>query len=737
MNGQAALLIVFAVGGSAACVVIFLFLKLVKDSVNDRLRLSDVIGNLNEGFYTTTLDGVLISSNPAMVAICGDKSEQDLIARVSGNAGEWYVDQSRREEYKTLLAKYGKIEKLISEVRVGDDKRRIWISENARLVHSLTTGKPLYYEGTVVDITDTVKRFEEQQRLDKLASYVPGGLFQLKRTQAGRYEVIYSSSGFRDLLDFPHSIPQFDVNHFVTLIHPDDLPGYYAALQLSRRNMVQWSHDFRVVTDGGKSKWLKVQATPESTGEGIVLWHGYLQDITASKADEALIRLLAFTDTLTRLPNRRFLVDRLQQTIVKCGHSGTHAAVLFIDIDHFKALNDALGHDAGDMLLVQIAQRLQKVAGKGNIVARLAGDEFVVLLNDIGDNEVMARHCVGGVAEKILGAFSTVFNLGKHEHQATCSIGAITFDGNSISVDDILKFADSSMYEVKRSGRNAFKIFEQSQLLNSEDQSLLADDLKHAIERGQLSLRYQPQIDRSGAIIGAEALVRWNHPKLGLLAPDRFMQMAEEIGQIREIGQWVIENSVKTLSIWQGKQSLSTMRLAANVSPQQFLDKSFVQEIRRLVKLYHISPGYLTLELTERLIERNRLNCLRVMEGLKSTGVRLSLDDFGTGFSSLAHLNEMPLDEIKIDGKFVTDMQNRSKDAALVKSILALAEALGLDTVAEHVETQAQEEFLQTNGCDIFQGYLYNGAMTLSDFEDAVVRNAIGTGYQADIAKVA
>ena len=724
MDGQAVLIVVLLLGAVAAGGTILFCLKQMRVNNVDRQRLSDVISNLSEGYYITTMDGVLIGSNPAMVAICGDLSEKDLLDRVVGNAGDWYVDQSRHAEFKARLAEYGKIENFVSEVDTGPLRGKIWISENARLVRDPKTGKATHYEGTVVDITDTVKRSEEEGRLRKLASHVPGGLFQLERKPGGGFEVIFSSSGFRELLDHRQNVVKFDIEHFLSLIHPNDLLAYSQSLRNSRLKLEVWAHSFRVVTDGGKPKWLKVQATPELKSDGTVIWHGYLQDVTSSKADEDNIRALAFNDPLTKLPNRRYLADRLQQTIAACGRRNDHAAVLFIDIDSFKQLNDTHGHDAGDRVLVEMARRLTHVSRKNDTVARLAGDEFVVLMDDLGRDWLSAKQNAEGIAEKVLAAIRKPFKFGEEEHRVTCSIGVITFDGKAKSVDDILKFADTAMYNVKKSGRNAYQLFEEGEHLETESHAQIARDLKNAIGRDELVLRFQPQVNRDGAIVGAEALIRWNHPSLGLLTPDMFMPIAEQNGQIREIGKWVLDTATLVLVQWQKSHATSHMQLAVNISAQQFLSKDFVRELRALIKARQIPSKLLTLEFTEQVISKNRDNSVKLMQSLKTTGVRLSLDDFGTGFSSLGHLKEMALDEVKIDGKFVKDMQSRPKDMALVRSILAMSQALGLTTVAEHVEIQSQENFLMEHGCDVFQGYLYSGAMTLSDFESSVVKNA-------------
>jgi diguanylate cyclase (GGDEF)-like protein len=706
----------------------------LKASRDDKVS---VLENLTEGYYRCSLDGQMQYANPALVRLCAFNSPSEFLTAVNGRHFAFYADPQRRAEFSRLLQSDGAVMGFTSQVyrhKAGD---LIWITENARVVRDPKSGAAVGYEGTVSDTTDNVLRMEAKDRLIKLTSHVPGGLFQLERNGTGGFEVVFSSPGFRELLDWKSGDQRFDLQRFLSIIHPDDLTSYHASLKASRKLMQQWVHEFRVVTDGGKAKWMKVQATPELQIDGRIVWHGYLQDVSGSKADEAQFRSLAYNDTLTQLPNRRLLLERLQHTIASCARRNECAAVLFIDLDNFKLLNDTHGHETGDLLLIEIAKRLKRLVRRNDTVARLAGDEFVVLLEGLGRDKAAANQKVALVAEKFLAAFARNFDLGRVTANISASIGAISFDGSAKSVDDILKHADTAMYEVKNSGRNAYRIFEQGRDVESGSKLMIGEDLKQVVKKKQLVLRLQPQVDRDGLIVGAEALIRWNHPTLGMLTPDKFMGLAEQRGQAREIGQFVLEHGVKLLSAWQANPSTASLKLAVNISAQQFLNEDFVSEIRTLINRHKIMPSRLTLELTEQVISKDRENAVKAMERLKTTGIRLSLDDFGTGLSSLSHLKDMPLDEVKIDGKFVKLMQDRPKDMALVKTIIAMAEALGLTTVAEHVETQAQEKFLLDHGCDAFQGYLYSGAMTRDDFEEAVKRNSMAAGQSLKLANVA
>jgi diguanylate cyclase (GGDEF)-like protein len=592
------------------------------------LDMAEAIESLGEGFYRSSLDGKMLFANSALAKLNGYKTSQQLLDGVKDIATEWYLDPKRRDEFRAGLESSGKIVNFTSEIYRHKTREPIWITENARVVLDPRTGKPSHYEGTVRETTDIMVRMQEKERLLKLTSHVPGGLFQLERKPGGEFDVVFSSPGFRDLLDRNEDGEKFNLHRFLTIIHPDDLESYHASLKASRKAMSQWVHEFRVVTDGGKAKWLKVLATPELQANDRIVWHGYLQDVTTSKIDEAQIRSLAYNDTLTQLPNRRLLLDRLQQTIAGCARRNECAAVLFIDLDNFKLLNDTHGHDTGDLMLIEVANRLKRIVRRNDTVARLAGDEFVVLLEGLGRDKSVANQKVAMIAEKILASLSKSFDLGKAAFASSASIGAITFDGAAKSVDDILKHADTAMYEVKKSGRNAYRIFEQGRDIKSGNQLMIGEDLKQAIKRKELVLRLQPQVDRDGRIIGAEALIRWNHPTLGLLTPDKFMGLADQRGQAGEIGQFVLEHAIKLLAAWKADKFTANLKLAVNISSQQFLNDEFVHEIRTLIGRHKVTPARLTLELTEQVISKDRDNAVKAMERLKTTGIMLDFAIF-------------------------------------------------------------------------------------------------------------
>jgi diguanylate cyclase (GGDEF)-like protein/PAS domain S-box-containing protein len=713
----------------------FMCLKARKTALREhgaKEALEQIIENLGEGFYRITLDGKFISANPALIAISGFDNEAELIDGADSNCGGWYVDPTRRDEFRKILADDGKVSNFVSEVYRDKTRERIWVTENARLVLHPITKKPSHYEGTVVDVTDFVLRIQEQEKLTKLTSQVPGGLFQLVRDPKGVFSVSYSSSGFVKVLDLKTGSGDFDLGHFLSLIHPEDLSEYYASLKMSRKSGRVWNHDFRVVTDSGKTKWLNVQATPELKPDNCLIWHGYLQDVTATKEEEAQFKSLAYHDALTNLPNRRALIELMNQKIAVCQRRNEYAALLFIDLDTFKNLNDTHGHDIGDLLLIEIGIRLKHCIRRCDAVARLAGDEFVVLIDCMGMSKPEAAKKTASIAQKITASFSKPFLLGNLSHVASASIGGVTFNGDQANAEAILRLADIAMYDVKKSGRNAFKIFdEEAEQTVGENSSLLAD-LVALVERDELEIRLQPQLDRTGKICGAEALLRWNHPKLGLLTPDKFMPLAEKCGRGASINMWILKKAISVLEGWQQNAETSDLTLAIDIGLQQFVNNGLASELINLAKTQDVNLSKLTIEITEGSISKNREESARQLKRLKHTGIRLSLDDFGVEFSSLSLLADMQLDEIKINGKLVRTMLNGSQDRSLIKSILAMADALGLSTVGVQVETRDQEKTLMEHGCKLFQGFLYGGALTLSDFEMAFSQN--GGGYLEKIS---
>ncbi|TNF61976.1 MAG: EAL domain-containing protein [Burkholderiales bacterium] len=436
-------------------------------------------------------------------------------------------------------------------------------------------------------------------------------------------------------------------------------------------------------------------------------WVAVGRDITQRKAAEDMIRHMALYDPLTDLPNRQLLIERLQRALGQSERSGQHGALMFIDLDNFKILNDTLGHHVGDELLQKVATRLMQSVRKTDTVARLGGDEFVVMVDDLSTDPSAAAFKARVLAEKVLNVLREPFLIDNHQHFATPSIGVTSFVGLNVQVSELLKQADLAMYQAKNQGRNTVCFFDPAMQAAVSANASISAELRTGLQEHQFVLHYQPQVDRQGVITGVEALVRWRHPTRGLVPPGSFIPVAEDTGLILPLGRWVIETACQQLSVWADWPQTSSLSVAVNVSVHQFKHPEFVDMVIDAIQRNGVRPHKLKLELTESLLAERMEVAIQKMHRLKKLGVRLALDDFGVGYSSLSYLKQLPLDELKIDKGFVADVLTDPHDAAISRAIIALAQSLGLQVVAEGVETQEQRDFLAYQGCDQFQGYLF------------------------------
>ena len=453
----------------------------------------------------------------------------------------------------------------------------------------------------------------------------------------------------------------------------------------------------------------------EMDGEHFLL--ALSRDITKRKQAESEIHSLAFYDALTRLPNRRLLMDRLYQAMASSARNDQHGAILFLDLDNFKTLNDTRGHDIGDLLLVEVAHRLQECVREGDTVARFGGDEFVLILEGLSSKQEEAAAHAETVAEKVRTLLNQPYKLKRMVHHSSTSIGINLFYNHIGKVDELFKQADMAMYQAKQAGRNAIRFFDPAMQAVLEERGNLEEALRGAISNRQLSLYYQVQVNAALQPIGVEALLRWKHPEQGLIAPMQFIDLAEDTGLILPIGLWVLETACEQIRLWQDNPLFSELNVSVNVSARQFRHEDFVTQLESVLGKSGINPVRLKLELTESLILNNVEDSINKMEQLKSIGVEFSMDDFGTGYSSLSYLKRLPLDQIKIDQSFVRDISTDPSDAAIVQTIIAMAGTLGLMVIAEGVETEAQREFLELRGCPAFQGHLFGAAVPVNEFE--------------------
>ncbi|MEO9614694.1 MAG: EAL domain-containing protein [Nitratireductor sp.] len=683
---------------------------------DEHRNLSELVENLSEGIYRSSLDGRQMSANRALVKLNGYDTEAELLASVKDIAVEWYVDPKRRDEFRDILQRDGYVEDFVSEIYRHKTRERIWITESARIVHHRRTGRPLYYEGSVREITETVTRLRLEEQFQKLTSNLPGGLFQMVRGRSFDIAVNYLSEGFQNLLEIPIERHIAGRELFSRFVNPEDRKAYFSAFRASYDTMEPLDHEFRITTATGREKWLRINAKPERLNDGRVSWHGYVSDISLRKRQALEIEELAFYDPLTKLPNRRLLTERIARSTKSCRRTHRPGALFFIDLDNFKSLNDTQGHDIGDEYLVEISSRLRQCVRETGTVARMGGDEFVVILDGLGDSEAEAASKAIMAGNKMLSALRRPFERGELRHSSSASIGVVVFGGHERDGDDLLKRADIAMYQAKGAGRDGLALFDESWMDGEEERFTLLEDFRRALEDETLELQFQPQIDRAGRVAGAEGLLRWRHPRLGMVPPDRFIALAEQAGLMHQVCRFVLTSGVKTLAGWQRHPETADLGLSLNVSVQSFAGPQFMPFLETLLTDHAIDASRLTIEFTEHVMATDQALLASRMTALKRTGLRFSLDDFGTGYSSLARLKSLPFDEVKIDGSFVRDIESSDGDRALVRTILAMANTLGLDAVAEHVETRSQEAFLYAFGCELFQGYLYAAAMPETAF---------------------
>lgn len=463
-------------------------------------------------------------------------------------------------------------------------------------------------------------------------------------------------------------------------------------------------------------KWLTISSIKGNNGAVTHYVGGYL-DISERKAAEEKIKHLAFYDPLTQLPNRRLFTDRFDHALASSARSNQSGALLFIDLDNFKDLNDSLGHDIGDLLLQQVAHRIESCLREDDTVARMGGDEFVVLLENLSEHPLNAAAQAKTIVEKILSTLNEPYQLSTHECLSTPSIGVTLFNGHQQAKGELLKQADLAMYQAKKSGRNTVRFFDQKMQEDINDRVSLGNELHKAIENREFHLHYQIQVDSSHRPLGAEALIRWMHPENGMISPAQFIPLAEETGLILPVGKWVLETACAQLNIWQQDALTNDLTLSVNVSAKQFRHADFVAQVQAAVQHHAVKPKLLKLELTESLMLENIEDTIATMNALSAIGVVLSLDDFGTGYSSLQYLKRLPLAQLKIDQSFVRDITTDKNDEAIVRTIVAMAHSLNLDVIAEGVETEEQRQLLLNNGCTNYQGYLFSKPLPIEQFE--------------------
>ncbi|MRR08525.1 EAL domain-containing protein [bacterium] len=650
-------------------------------------------------------DGLFVEVNEVYTQLFG-WSRQELVGYSSVEIGLW-DSAEQRKEWVALLQAEGR--QLAHEVSWRTKARELrTISISAEIID--LEGEP-HILAFAEDITAR-KQAEEQLRL--LANVFKFSSEAILITDADN-RIIAVNGAFTRLTGY--ELDEVTGKNPKLLSAGRTTPEEYRAMWRAIRDQGFWQGEIWDRRKDGSCypKWLTISTVRD--GAGKVTQHiANFTDITERKVAEERIHRLAHYDGLTGLPNRMTLLGRLEQAMATARRGGDWVAVMFVDMDHFKTINDTLGHPVGDALLVEVARRLAACVRESDVVARLGGDEFVVVLTGAGDTALQAA---ANVADKILRQLGEPYQQVKgHDLRSTPSVGISLFPGDGEDAESLMKNADTAMYHAKAQGRNNYQFFTASLNQAAAERLQLEGSLRRALERDEFLLHYQPQVEAvSGAITGFEALVRWRHPELGLVPPDRFIPIAEDTGLIQPLGEWVLRAACAQLRAMHN-QGYAGLRMAVNLSARQLRHADLPALVGEVMAENGLGPGDLELEITESTAMHNPEATVRVFERLRAMGVRLAIDDFGTGYSSLSYLKLLPIHALKLDRSFVKDIEVDANDAAICNATIALAHSLGLEVVAEGVETQTQHEFLRRLDCDLIQGYFFSKPLPAGELGD-------------------
>lgn len=677
--------------------------------------------NLGVGIYRSTPDGRQLRANPALVKLNGYRTEAELLAAVNDIASEWYVDPARREDFKRLLDEHSRIDDFVSEVYRHANRERIWIRESAYRVLD-EEGRIRYYEGTVQDIT-AQKRAEDalrasEARFRAMIENQHGITLILEREGAMRY----ISPGIERVLGYP--VEEWTGRWFFDLVHPEDRDACYAEYQrvLDRCNKGQESEYRFRHRDGG---WpvlglLGNNCLDDPSIDGVVV---NARDVSERYQTEQRIRQLAHSDAMTGLPNRLLLESRAGSAIAQARRDGNGLALLFIDLDRFKPINDTHGHAIGDHILRMVAERLQGVVRESDTVARIGGDEFAVLMPRINSATDAAT-----LAAKLCERLTTPYPLGEHAFSISASIGISCFPDNGATFDVLLRNADLAMYQAKQDNRGGFRFFSDAMQEDAALRLRLSEALHRAVHDDQLVLYYQPQFDlQSGELVGLEALLRWYHPEEGLLLPERFIRLAEETGSILPLGRWVLETVCRQLRDWMTR-NWRPPRVAVNFAVRQFNDDELNDWLGEICTACGVDPAWLEFEITDAKFKGVESQLRRQLDALHILGVRFAFEHFEGGSLLFKDFKSLPVSTVKIDRHLVQGLPDDACHAAAVRTLVALAENFELRLVAEGIETEAQARFLSMAGCREGQGYLLGPPLPAEQVyhEYAAVRKIAG-----------
>ena len=693
---------------------------------NSEEKYRSLLNNLSSGVVVHNPDTSVFLSNAASCSLLGLSKDQ-MQGKTAVDTGWCFLHEDGTpmllKDYPVnqVIASGEKYQDHVIGVRRADRSEPAWMLCNAY---------PMFDEdGTILQVVATFADITERKLAEASLSYsVSLTNAALESTADGilivgrNGKIARWNQRFVDLWKVPEELLDTTIDDpvlsHVTAQMADPEAFLTKVVELNESPGAS-SLDTLVLVDG---RVVERYSQPQMIGKDVVGRFWSFRDITERKRAEEKINHLAYFDQLTDLPNRTLLQDRLKQAMASSTRSGNFGALLLIDLDYFKTLNDTLGHDMGDLLLKQVARRLTECVREEDTVSRLGGDEFIVMLVNLSENRNEAASQVELIGSKITAALNKSYDLREVSYDITPSIGANVFLGQHTDIDTLLKQADLAMYKAKNAGRNALRFFDPDMASDVLKRASLDNDLREAIHKNQYLLHYQAQV-AGNRVTGAEVLLRWQHPSRGLVFPGEFISVIEETGLILSVGQWVLESACKQLADWARQPEMSQLSIAVNISARQFNQEDFVNQVLTALDYSGANPQRLKLELTESLLVNNVEDIIGKMSALKSKGVGFSLDDFGTGYSSLAYLKRLPLDQLKIDQSFVRDILIDANDAAIAKMIVVLAESMGLAVIAEGVETEAEKNTLAQLGCHAYQGYFFSRPLPLSEFE-AFVKQA-------------
>lgn len=683
-------------------------------------KYRELFENANDLIYTHDLAGNFTSINRAGETITGYTREEAVTMNVVEVVAPEHLEQTKR----MIASKVGGIGATAYDIEIiAKDGRRVSLELSTRLIYQGT--EAVGVQGIGRDITER-RRTEEalktsEQRYRQLGE---GILHQIWTARPdGRLDYVNK----RMLEYFDRSNEQMIGDGWKAAVHPDDLGASIERWALSLETGEPYETEFRLCRHDGQYRWHVAKATAGFDADGnITKWFGTNTDIHEQKESEEKLNYYARHDTLTDLPNRAEFMTQLRQSMERgLNNSESRFAVIFLDLDRFKVINDSLGHVVGDKLLIAISSRLKAAVRPGDIVARLGGDEFTILLNRTGTESDISK-----VVERIQRKLSQPFNIDNYEVFTTASVGVVLSDERKREADDYLRDADSAMYRAKESGKARYEFFDRDMHVRNMNQLQLETDLRHAVERNEFEVYYQPIVELNGGSISEfEALIRWRHPKQGMISPLDFVGVAEETGLIIPIGKWVISEACKQIAIWQ-KDLDQTLSVSVNLSAKQLMHPSLTAQVAEILRENRLSPRQLKLEVTESTVMEDSERALAVLNELDQLGVHLSTDDFGTGYSSLSYLQRFPFDRLKIDRSFISKLDEDKKSDAIVRTILMLAKNLGMEVVAEGIETERQLELLRMNGCQLGQGYLFSCPVNAEEAANFLTSPAIEASFE-------